>query len=97
MGVKHKNLVSLIGYCNEGKNMAVIYEYMAKGNLKQHISGNNFHELVNYIYHRLYLFVQNLINVTKRTIIEIEMKPLSFYSFMSFYWIKKLLKLKRER
>ncbi|PON37030.1 Mitogen-activated protein kinase kinase kinase [Parasponia andersonii] len=38
MNVHHRNLVSLIGYCNDGDNMAVIYEYMAKGNLKQHIS-----------------------------------------------------------
>ncbi|KAF3448236.1 hypothetical protein FNV43_RR08949 [Rhamnella rubrinervis] len=38
MGVHHKNLVSLIGYCNEGENMAVIYEYMANGDLRHHIS-----------------------------------------------------------
>ncbi|PON53935.1 Tyrosine-protein kinase [Trema orientale] len=38
--VHHRNLVSLIGYCNDGDNLAVIYEYMAKGNLKQHISSD---------------------------------------------------------
>ncbi|KAF3448233.1 hypothetical protein FNV43_RR08946 [Rhamnella rubrinervis] len=41
MGVHHKNLVSLIGYCNEGENMAVIYEYMPNGNLRHHISTNS--------------------------------------------------------
>ncbi|KAJ4829904.1 hypothetical protein Tsubulata_025133, partial [Turnera subulata] len=37
--VHHRNLTTLIGYCNEGGNLALIYEYMANGNLKQHLSG----------------------------------------------------------
>ncbi|XP_047158994.1 putative leucine-rich repeat receptor-like protein kinase At2g19210 [Vigna umbellata] len=37
--VHHKNLISLIGYCNEGSNKGLIYEYMAKGNLREHLSG----------------------------------------------------------
>ncbi|ESQ30312.1 hypothetical protein EUTSA_v10011641mg [Eutrema salsugineum] len=35
--VRHKNLVSLIGYCDDGEHLALIYEFVANGNLKDHL------------------------------------------------------------
>ncbi|KAI4305455.1 hypothetical protein L6164_028820 [Bauhinia variegata] len=37
--VHHRNLTSLIGYCNEDTHKGLIYEYMANGNLHEHLSG----------------------------------------------------------
>ncbi|MQM12304.1 hypothetical protein Taro_045229 [Colocasia esculenta] len=39
--VHHKNLVSLLGYCNDEHNLALVYEYMDQGTLRDHLSGNN--------------------------------------------------------
>ncbi|KAL4355720.1 hypothetical protein AHAS_Ahas09G0014900 [Arachis hypogaea] len=41
MRVHHRNLTSLVGYCNEETNIGLIYEYMANGNLDEHLSGKN--------------------------------------------------------
>uniref|UniRef100_A0A0E0QQA7 Protein kinase domain-containing protein n=1 Tax=Oryza rufipogon TaxID=4529 RepID=A0A0E0QQA7_ORYRU len=37
--VHHKNLVSLVGYCSEKAHLALVYEYMSKGNLFDHLRG----------------------------------------------------------
>ncbi|XP_054785069.1 putative leucine-rich repeat receptor-like protein kinase At2g19210 isoform X2 [Prosopis cineraria] len=39
--VYHKNLVSFVGYCDEGDVKALIYEYMAQGNLQGLLSERN--------------------------------------------------------
>ncbi|KAL6006031.1 hypothetical protein ACLOJK_040076 [Asimina triloba] len=41
MRVHHRNLASFMGYCDEGPNMALVYEYMSEGNLAEHLSGKN--------------------------------------------------------
>ena len=38
MIVHHRHVVSLIGYCEETGARALIYEYMANGYLRQHLS-----------------------------------------------------------
>ncbi|KAF3776346.1 putative LRR receptor-like serine/threonine-protein kinase [Nymphaea thermarum] len=41
MTVHHRCLVSFVGYCEEGRNLVLIYEYMSGGNLRQLLSGRN--------------------------------------------------------
>ncbi|KAG7636683.1 Protein kinase domain [Arabidopsis thaliana x Arabidopsis arenosa] len=43
--VHHKNLTALIGYCHEGKKMALIYEFMANGTLGDYLSGEKSYVL----------------------------------------------------
>jgi len=37
--VRHPNLVSLIGYCAEGEQRLLVYEYMPLGSLADHLHG----------------------------------------------------------
>ncbi|KAF8102417.1 hypothetical protein N665_0198s0121 [Sinapis alba] len=37
--VHHTNLVILVGYCYEGDHLALVYEFLTNGDLKQHLSG----------------------------------------------------------
>ncbi|XP_054782470.1 LOW QUALITY PROTEIN: LRR receptor-like serine/threonine-protein kinase IOS1 [Prosopis cineraria] len=41
MRVHHRNLTSLVGYCNEETNKGLIYEYMANGDLQDYLSGKD--------------------------------------------------------
>ena len=44
--IRHKNLVALVGYCQEEKKHILIYEYMENGSLYDHLHGKSFLPLV---------------------------------------------------
>ncbi|WRX33277.1 Protein kinase domain - like 10 [Theobroma cacao] len=37
----HKNLVQLLGFCNEGQHRLLVYEYMSNGSLADYLFGNS--------------------------------------------------------
>ncbi|GMH31448.1 hypothetical protein Nepgr_033291, partial [Nepenthes gracilis] len=41
----HPNLMSLIGYCTDGDERLLAYEYMPEGSLQDHLFGKQFGEL----------------------------------------------------
>lgn len=45
MRVHHVNLTALIGYFHEADQMGLIYEFMANGNMADHLAGKYEHTL----------------------------------------------------
>jgi len=39
----HENLVKLIGYCSDGKNRLLVYEFMHKGSLENHLFRSKYY------------------------------------------------------
>lgn len=37
----HSNLVNLVGYCADGDQRILVYEYMANGSLEDHLLGTS--------------------------------------------------------
>ncbi|KFK27505.1 hypothetical protein AALP_AA8G391800 [Arabis alpina] len=46
--VHHTNLVSLVGYCDEGEHLALIYEFVPNGDLRQHLSGKGGRSVISW-------------------------------------------------
>ncbi|XP_048527697.1 probable LRR receptor-like serine/threonine-protein kinase PAM74 [Triticum urartu] len=46
--VHHRNLVSLVGYCWEKDHLALVYEYMPRGNLCDHLRGKHGDETLDW-------------------------------------------------
>lgn len=43
----HPNLVKLIGYCSDGDNRLLVYEFLPKGSLENHLFRSKFNKFTN--------------------------------------------------
>lgn len=74
--VHHRNLVSLVGYCNDKNRLALVYEFMPQGTLQDHLRGLEFRVLYLHVLYPmillavlslLYNFCSNQLNVSRLT------------------------------
>lgn len=54
--MRHPNLVHLIGYCAEGTQRLLVYEYMPLGSLEDHLLGNIFNVPSSYFIYDTQMF-----------------------------------------
>jgi hypothetical protein len=56
--IHHRNLVTLVGYCDEGSHQMLVYEFLHKGNLQEHLYGGS--PCHKHFFQLFYIFIQNL-------------------------------------
>ena len=47
--INHANLVNLVGYCADGEQRLLVYEFMPFGSLEDHIFGNIYVSVPSFI------------------------------------------------
>lgn len=46
----HPNLVNLIGYCADGDQRLLVYEFMPLGSLEDHLHGKSLFDIILFIF-----------------------------------------------
>lgn len=59
---EHPNLVKLIGYCAEGDQKLLVYEYMPLGSLEEHLHGKQARFFLLYAFFNITCYVKSCIS-----------------------------------
>ncbi|XP_068648183.1 LEAF RUST 10 DISEASE-RESISTANCEUS RECEPTOR-LIKE PROTEIN KINASE-like 2.4 [Aristolochia californica] len=65
--IHHHNLVGLVGYCAQGKNKALVYEFMERGSLDRYIYGKDQEEQQEGKEEKMNLTSQQIYNIAMET------------------------------